>query len=99
MCQQSVDVERIHLQRGENLSYDTSLAYPVAMIDGLKIHLERNFFGITLKELPEKDTFVNRNVTASTNVSYPQLVSNLQFVKVSSKFQIVKYRYLLDTLC
>uniref|UniRef100_A0A1I7VPP3 SSD domain-containing protein n=2 Tax=Loa loa TaxID=7209 RepID=A0A1I7VPP3_LOALO len=85
LFKQSVDVERVHLQRGEPLSYDTSLTYPVAKIDGFDIHLERNFFGITMKEIPKKDMFVGQNITADKlpqNVSYAQLVSNLQFVKV-----------------
>lgn len=74
------------MERGEPLSYDTSLTYPIAKIDGFDIHLERNFFGITIKETPKKDMFVGRNITADklpSNVSYAQLVSNLQFVKVS----------------
>ncbi|KAL3990149.1 Patched family protein [Acanthocheilonema viteae] len=85
LFKQSVDVERLHLQYGEPLSYDTSLTYPVAKIDGFDIHLERNFFGITIKETPKKDVFVGQNITTDKlppNVSYAQLVSNLQFVKV-----------------
>lgn len=85
LFKEGVDVERIHLERGEALSYDTSLTYPIAKIDGFDIHLERNFFGITLKETPQKDMFIGQNITADKlpkNVSYAQLVSNLQFVKV-----------------
>uniref|UniRef100_A0A915Q2L6 SSD domain-containing protein n=1 Tax=Setaria digitata TaxID=48799 RepID=A0A915Q2L6_9BILA len=85
LFKQSVDVEKIHLQCGEPLSKDTSLNYPVAKIDGFNIHLERNFFGITLKEMPKKDAFIGQNITADKllpNQSYAQLLSNLQFVKV-----------------
>ncbi|KAM3728002.1 Patched-related protein [Dirofilaria immitis] len=85
LFKQSVDAERIRLQRGEPLSDDTSLTYPVAKIDGFDVHLERNFFGITIKEMPKKDMFVGQNITADklpANTSYAHLVSNLQFVKV-----------------
>lgn len=80
------------MERNEPLSDDTTLSYPVAKIDGFDIHLERNFFGITTKEMPEKDAFVDKNVTAnmiSTNTSYAQLLSNLQFVKVRLTFCFV----------
>lgn len=86
LFKQGVDVEKVHVERNEPLSDDTTLSYPVAKIDGFDIHLERNFFGITTKEMPEKDAFVDKNVTAnmiSTNTSYAQLLSNLQFVKVA----------------
>ncbi|VDK66869.1 unnamed protein product [Onchocerca ochengi] len=85
LFKQSVDVERMHLQHGEPLSGDISLIYPVAKIDGFDVHLERNFFGITIKETPKKDAFIGQNITADklpANTSYAQLVSNLQFVKV-----------------
>ncbi|VDK37378.1 unnamed protein product [Gongylonema pulchrum] len=82
LFKQGVDVERAHLERNEPLSDDTTLSYPVAKIDGFNIHLERNFFGITLKDLPSKDAFVGKNFTAdqllANSTSYAQLLSNLK---------------------
>ncbi|VDN02925.1 unnamed protein product [Thelazia callipaeda] len=85
LFKQGVDVEKDYLQRGEQLPHDTTLSYPVAKIDGFDIHLEKNFFGIVLKDLPDKDAFVGQNITVDKlpiNTSYAELLSNLKFVKV-----------------
>lgn len=80
------------LIRGEELSSDVMLTYPVSKIHGLSVHLERNFFGIKMKDMIKKDEFVGQNLTQDklpVNTSYAQLLSNLDFVKVSQFDTIV----------
>lgn len=80
-----LDEEIYFLQRGKPLPDGFELSYPVAKINNIDFHLERNFFGVRKKELPNKNAFVGQNITGDNlpaNKSYSQLLSNMDFVKV-----------------
>lgn len=73
------------LKLGKELSPETTLTYPVAKIDGFEVHLERNLFGIRMKEIINKKAYVGEKMTPDklpANTTYSQMLTNLDFVKV-----------------
>ncbi|KHN73964.1 Patched domain-containing protein 3 [Toxocara canis] len=85
LLKQGLDYEKVLLRLGKELSSDTTLTYPVARIDGLEVHLERNLFGIRTKEAINKKAYVGQKMTPDKlpkNMTYSQMLTNLDFVKV-----------------
>ncbi|CAB3400636.1 unnamed protein product [Caenorhabditis bovis] len=64
------DEEYRKLQKGEELSANTNLSYPLAKMNGFDIHLERSFFGVSL------------NSDNSTNLLPHQKITNMNHVEV-----------------
>lgn len=88
--QGGLDYEKVLLKLGQNLSQETTLTYPVAKIDGFDVHLERNLFGIKLKQMVNKSAHVGEKITPDklpANITYSQMLTNLDFVKVNLCFQ------------
>uniref|UniRef100_A0A9J2Q5W8 SSD domain-containing protein n=1 Tax=Ascaris lumbricoides TaxID=6252 RepID=A0A9J2Q5W8_ASCLU len=85
LFKQGLDYEKVLLKLGKELSPETTLTYPVAKIDGFEVHLERNLFGIRMKEIINKKAYVGEKMTPDklpANTTYSQMLTNLDFVKV-----------------
>ena len=85
VLQNYLNFEIDYLRAGRGLSNSTTLHYPVASLDGLDVHLERNFFGVTLQQTAYKTPLVGQKLTRETlpqNKSWAQVITNMDSVKV-----------------
>ena len=74
------------LKEGKPLDDETILSFPVSKVSGFTVNLERSFFGLKKKPLPDYRKFVGRKFSDEENIEGNQTanhyVTNLAYVKV-----------------
>uniref|UniRef100_A0A7E4ZUE0 SSD domain-containing protein n=1 Tax=Panagrellus redivivus TaxID=6233 RepID=A0A7E4ZUE0_PANRE len=86
MFYNGAEEQKKRLRNGTALDEDTQLQFPVSNVDGFKIHMDRTFFGIKVRnESTPVDKYEGRTFEKGELVDgmdQSQIVTNLDFVKV-----------------